>query len=113
MRICIVPDICGSPPSTAVNTREICSCFSLSKGFSSTISTFLCPSGLLCSFRPKFSVGFSSYFWRSLIPTSRSTARSRSNFAPVAADSLILKFISLFSKVGALSLMSVIWTVTV
>uniref|UniRef100_A0A3P9Q2G3 Uncharacterized protein n=1 Tax=Poecilia reticulata TaxID=8081 RepID=A0A3P9Q2G3_POERE len=43
----IVPDICGSPPSTAVNTRFIFSCFSLSKGFCNTISKFLLPSGLL------------------------------------------------------------------
>uniref|UniRef100_A0A3Q2QNU3 Uncharacterized protein n=1 Tax=Fundulus heteroclitus TaxID=8078 RepID=A0A3Q2QNU3_FUNHE len=54
----IVPDICGSPPSTAVNTRFICSCFSLSKGFCKTISTFLLPSGLFCNLRAKLSVGF-------------------------------------------------------
>uniref|UniRef100_A0A3Q3JYF9 Uncharacterized protein n=1 Tax=Monopterus albus TaxID=43700 RepID=A0A3Q3JYF9_MONAL len=60
IQIIIVPDICGSPPSTAVNTRDICSCFSLSKGFCSTISTFLFPSALLCTFRAKLSVGFMS-----------------------------------------------------
>uniref|UniRef100_A0A3Q0RM23 Uncharacterized protein n=1 Tax=Amphilophus citrinellus TaxID=61819 RepID=A0A3Q0RM23_AMPCI len=60
MRICIVPDICGSPPSTAVRMRDICSCFSLSKGFCSTISTLLRPFVLLCSFRTKLSVGLNS-----------------------------------------------------
>uniref|UniRef100_A0A4W6EDS2 Uncharacterized protein n=1 Tax=Lates calcarifer TaxID=8187 RepID=A0A4W6EDS2_LATCA len=55
--ISIVPDICGSPPSTADNTRDICSCFSLSKGFCNTISTFLFPSALLCTLRAKLSDG--------------------------------------------------------
>uniref|UniRef100_A0A3P8V2L7 Uncharacterized protein n=1 Tax=Cynoglossus semilaevis TaxID=244447 RepID=A0A3P8V2L7_CYNSE len=60
IQIIIVPDIGGSPPSTAVNTRDISSCFSLSKGFCSTISIFLLPSALLCTFRAKLSVGFNS-----------------------------------------------------
>uniref|UniRef100_A0A3P8V2M8 Uncharacterized protein n=1 Tax=Cynoglossus semilaevis TaxID=244447 RepID=A0A3P8V2M8_CYNSE len=38
---------------------DISSCFSLSRGFCSTISTFFLPSTLLCTFRAKLSVGFS------------------------------------------------------
>uniref|UniRef100_A0A8C6NHC8 Uncharacterized protein n=1 Tax=Nothobranchius furzeri TaxID=105023 RepID=A0A8C6NHC8_NOTFU len=44
IRICIVPDIRGSPPSAAVRTSDISSFFSLSKGFCKTISTFFVPS---------------------------------------------------------------------
>uniref|UniRef100_A0A3B5R2B3 Uncharacterized protein n=1 Tax=Xiphophorus maculatus TaxID=8083 RepID=A0A3B5R2B3_XIPMA len=56
----IVPDLCGSPPSTAVNTRLICCSFSLSKGFSKTISTFCRPLASLCRFNAKWSDGFST-----------------------------------------------------
>uniref|UniRef100_A0A3B5Q8B2 Uncharacterized protein n=1 Tax=Xiphophorus maculatus TaxID=8083 RepID=A0A3B5Q8B2_XIPMA len=47
----IVPDICGSPPSTAVSTRFIFSCFSLSKGFFSVCSFY-------CKYRKSWSVVF-------------------------------------------------------
>uniref|UniRef100_A0A3P8T4U9 Uncharacterized protein n=1 Tax=Amphiprion percula TaxID=161767 RepID=A0A3P8T4U9_AMPPE len=44
-----VPDLCGVPPSTAMSFKEKCGCRSLSKGFCSTISTYLLPTK--CSFR--------------------------------------------------------------
>uniref|UniRef100_A0A3Q0S3H5 Uncharacterized protein n=1 Tax=Amphilophus citrinellus TaxID=61819 RepID=A0A3Q0S3H5_AMPCI len=54
-----VPDLCGVPPSTAINFKEKCGCRSLSKGFWSTISTYLLPSGFaLCWLRTKFSFSF-------------------------------------------------------
>uniref|UniRef100_A0A3P9AXB6 Uncharacterized protein n=1 Tax=Maylandia zebra TaxID=106582 RepID=A0A3P9AXB6_9CICH len=46
--ILTVPDLCGVPPSTAINFKEKCGCRSLSKGFWSTISTYLPPSGFEC-----------------------------------------------------------------
>uniref|UniRef100_A0A3B5Q3B5 Uncharacterized protein n=2 Tax=Xiphophorus TaxID=8082 RepID=A0A3B5Q3B5_XIPMA len=97
MRICIVPDICGSPPSTAVNTNEMNSFFSLSRG---------------CDLRIKLSIGLSVYLCKPFIPISGSIAFSSINFEPTAADSLISKILSSFWKTGALSLMSVISTVT-
>uniref|UniRef100_A0A3P9JQ56 Uncharacterized protein n=1 Tax=Oryzias latipes TaxID=8090 RepID=A0A3P9JQ56_ORYLA len=55
--ICIVPDICGSPPSTAVSTKGMNSFFSLSRAFCKTISTFFDPSAWLRNLREKLSLG--------------------------------------------------------
>uniref|UniRef100_A0A3P8T3D4 Uncharacterized protein n=1 Tax=Amphiprion percula TaxID=161767 RepID=A0A3P8T3D4_AMPPE len=44
-----VPDLCGVPPSTAMSFKEKCGRRSRSKGFCSTISTYLLPSGFRVS----------------------------------------------------------------
>uniref|UniRef100_A0A8C9N227 Uncharacterized protein n=1 Tax=Serinus canaria TaxID=9135 RepID=A0A8C9N227_SERCA len=46
MRTWTVPDLAGSPPSTAVSTNSNVPCFSRSKALSSTNSSCLPPSGL-------------------------------------------------------------------
>uniref|UniRef100_A0A803VDV1 Uncharacterized protein n=1 Tax=Ficedula albicollis TaxID=59894 RepID=A0A803VDV1_FICAL len=48
-----VPDLAGSPPSTAVNRSSKVLCFSRSKALSSTNSGCLLPSGLSFKAREK------------------------------------------------------------
>uniref|UniRef100_A0A3B4VQZ0 Uncharacterized protein n=1 Tax=Seriola dumerili TaxID=41447 RepID=A0A3B4VQZ0_SERDU len=47
-----VPDLCGVPPSTAINFKDKFGRSSLSKGF----WTYLLPSGLTCCFKAKLSI---------------------------------------------------------
>uniref|UniRef100_A0A3B4UZM0 Uncharacterized protein n=1 Tax=Seriola dumerili TaxID=41447 RepID=A0A3B4UZM0_SERDU len=47
--ICIVPDLAGFPPSTAVNVSLIMGCFSRSKAFCSTNSADILSPPLLTS----------------------------------------------------------------
>uniref|UniRef100_A0A3Q3VTF9 Uncharacterized protein n=1 Tax=Mola mola TaxID=94237 RepID=A0A3Q3VTF9_MOLML len=51
--ILTVPDLCGFPPSTAMTFKDNRGRCSLSKGFWSTISQFLLPSGFACCFSIK------------------------------------------------------------
>uniref|UniRef100_A0A3P8VB89 Uncharacterized protein n=1 Tax=Cynoglossus semilaevis TaxID=244447 RepID=A0A3P8VB89_CYNSE len=49
-----VPDLCGSPPSTAVKTNVCWLCSSRSKPVCSIISAYLLPSALVCGLRTKY-----------------------------------------------------------
>uniref|UniRef100_A0A8U7P552 Uncharacterized protein n=1 Tax=Corvus moneduloides TaxID=1196302 RepID=A0A8U7P552_CORMO len=53
MRTCTVPDLAGSPPSTAVNTNSKELCFSRSNALSSTNSGCLFPPGFSFKAREK------------------------------------------------------------
>uniref|UniRef100_A0A8C4SGH4 Uncharacterized protein n=1 Tax=Erpetoichthys calabaricus TaxID=27687 RepID=A0A8C4SGH4_ERPCA len=57
--ILIEPDLGGLPPSNAVNSKLISSCFSRSTGVCNTISTYLLPSARECCFKTKLSLGLS------------------------------------------------------
>uniref|UniRef100_A0A667WVW0 Secreted protein n=1 Tax=Myripristis murdjan TaxID=586833 RepID=A0A667WVW0_9TELE len=58
--ICIVPDLGGFPPSTAVSVSLITDCFSRSKAFCKTNSADILCSPPFCTSREKCS------FWLSL-----------------------------------------------
>uniref|UniRef100_A0A8C2HGN7 Uncharacterized protein n=1 Tax=Cyprinus carpio TaxID=7962 RepID=A0A8C2HGN7_CYPCA len=59
MTICIVPDLGGFPPSTAVSVSWITGCFSRSKAFCNTNSDDTLCFPPLCTSREKCSFGLS------------------------------------------------------
>uniref|UniRef100_A0A3Q3E604 Uncharacterized protein n=1 Tax=Labrus bergylta TaxID=56723 RepID=A0A3Q3E604_9LABR len=69
--ICIVPDLAGFPPSTAVNVSLIIGCFSLSKAFCSSNSADTLSPPLLTS-TEKCSLGLNLYVFTEKLPVSAS-----------------------------------------
>uniref|UniRef100_A0A8C2WHW5 Uncharacterized protein n=1 Tax=Cyclopterus lumpus TaxID=8103 RepID=A0A8C2WHW5_CYCLU len=108
-RICIVPDLAGFPPSTAVNVNLTAVCFSRSKAFCSTNSANALSPPLLTSME-KCSFGLNLYVFTELLPVSASWATGSGYRSPVEDDSEILNTWVCSRNDGALSLMSTIMT---